>query len=105
MQGKSDVPKELVSQIHRGYNILEAYLAKTKWMACNEQMTVADLAIFAWMESMVQVFTTEKHPKINNWMAEMRKLPYYEEANKKGADIHIQIFKNALDKNKKLNID
>lgn len=64
-------------------------------------MTVADLATFAWMESMVQYFTSEKYPKINAWMTEMRKLPYYEDANKKGADIHIQIFKNALEKNKK----
>ena len=62
-------------------------------------MTVADLAIFAWMESMVQCYTTEKYPKINAWMNEMRKLPYYEDANKKGADQHIQIFNSALEKN------
>ena len=100
MQGKGDVPQEKIDQIHRGYNVLEKYLTKTKWIACNEQMTVADLAIFAWMESIVQCFSIEKHPKLQAWMTEMRKLPYYEEANKKGADIHIKIFKTALEKNK-----
>ncbi|KAL7029800.1 hypothetical protein ACKWTF_006369 [Chironomus riparius] len=101
MQGKSDVPQERIDQVHRGYRILETYLTKSKWVASNEQMTVADLAIFAWMESMVQCFTTEQYPNINAWMTEMRKLSYYEDTNKKGADQHIQIFKNALEKNKK----
>lgn len=101
MQGKSEVPQDRIDQVHRGYRVLETYLSKTKWMACNERMTAADLAIFAWMESMSQVLTIENYPKIQAWVSEMRKLPYYEEANKKGADIHIKLFREALERNKK----
>jgi glutathione S-transferase len=101
MQGKGEIPQERIDAIYRGYNVLESYLKQTKWMASNENMTLADLAIFSWMESVTQVFLIEKYPKIQAWMSEMRKLPYYGELNKKGADIHIKIFKDALENNKK----
>ncbi|KAG5684953.1 hypothetical protein PVAND_014160 [Polypedilum vanderplanki] len=101
MQGQAEVPEEKVQQIHRGYRIVENYLSTSKWIASNDHMTLADLAIFAWMESFTQVFTIENYPKLTTWLKEMRKLPYYEEANKKGADLHIQIFRSALEKNKK----
>lgn len=100
MQGSPDVPQERIDAVHRGYRTLENYLSATKFVASNDHFTVADLAIFAWMESMSQVFTTEKYPKINAWLNEMRKLPYYEEANKKGADLHAKIFRESLEKNK-----
>lgn len=101
MQGSPEVPQEKIDQISRGYRVLESYLTTTKWMASNKRFTVADLAIFAWMESVTQVFTIEKYPKITAWLSEMRKLPYYEEANKTGADLHIKLFRGALEKNKK----
>lgn len=101
MQGSAVVPQEKIDQISRGYKALENYLTTTKWMASNDRFTVADLAIFSWMESVTQIYTVEKYPKITAWMGEMRKLPYYEEANKAGADLHIKIFRDALEKNKK----
>lgn len=100
MQGQSQVPQDKIDQIHRGYRVLENYLTTAKWIA-SDRMTLADIAISAWMESVTQVFTIEKYPKITAWMTEMRKLPYYEELNKKGADLHIKIFRDALEKNKK----
>lgn len=101
MQGSPEVPKEKVDQIHRGYRVLENYLTTNKFMASNDRFTVADLAIFAWMESMVQVFTVENYPKITAWLDEMRKVSYYQTANKAGADLHIKIFRGALERNKK----
>jgi glutathione S-transferase len=101
MQGQAVVPEEKIQQIQRGYKVVESYLTNTKWIASNDRMTVADIAIFAWMESFTQVFTIEKYPKLTAWLNEMRKLPYYKEANKTGADLHIQIFRGALEKNKK----
>lgn len=103
MQASAEVPQAKIDQIHRGYKILENYLTTTKWMASNDKITVADLAIFAWMESITQVFTVESYPKITAWMSELRKLPYYEEANKAGADLHIKIFRDALERNKTKN--
>lgn len=103
MQGKSEVPQDKVDAIHRGYRVLEKYLEKTTFLASN-RMTVADLCVFAWMESITQVVgASEKdYPKITSWLSTLRQLPYYEEANKAGADLHVQLFNDALKKNENL---
>lgn len=103
MQGKAEVPQDKIDAVHRGYRVLETYLEQTKFLA-SDNMTVADLSIFAWMESMIQVvtFTETDYPKITQWMKNMRKLPYYQEANKNGADLHIKLFNDALKRNKNL---
>lgn len=68
-----------------------------------DEMTVADLSVWAWMESICQVVLadTETYPNINTWMLRMRLLPYYQEANKDGADLHIKLFRDAMENNKK----
>lgn len=103
MQGKSEVPQDKSLAVHRGYRVLEKYLQNTTFLAA-DAMTLADLCVFAWMESITQVVTiSEKdYPKILNWLRNMRKLPYYEEANKAGADLHIKLFRDAMERNKKL---
>lgn len=103
MQGKSEVPQDKIDAIHRGYRVLEKYLEGTKFLA-SDNMTLADLCVFAWMESIAQVVkVSEKdYPKITFWLNNLRKLPYYEEANKAGADLHIKLFNDALKRNKNL---
>lgn len=103
MQGQSAVPQDKLDAIHRGYRALEKYLEKTTFLAA-DSMTVADLCVFAWMESITQVVTVsaEDYPKITSWLRTLRKLPYYEEANKAGADLHIKLFNDALKRNKNL---
>lgn len=100
MQGKAEVPQDKIDAVSRGYRVLEAYLEKTKFLA-SDNMTLADLSVFAWMESIIQVVVvTEKdYPKITLWLKNLRKLPYYEEANKNGAELHIKLFNDALKKN------
>lgn len=101
MQGKSEIPQDKIDAIHRGYKVLENYLEKTKFLA-SDNMTVADLCVFAWMESIAQVVVVSErvYPKVTLWLNELRKLPYYEEANKAGADLHVKLFKDALKRNK-----
>lgn len=103
MQGKSEVPQANIDAVHRSYRVLENYLEKTTFLASN-QMTVADLCVFAWMESITQVviISDKNYPKIISWLGKLRKLPYYEEANKAGADLHVKLFRDALTKNKNL---
>lgn len=103
MQGKSEVSQDKSLAVQRGYRVLEKYLQKTKFLAA-DTMTLADLCVFAWMESITQVVTiSEKdYPKISNWLQTLRKLPYYVEANKAGADLHIKLFRDALERNKQL---
>lgn len=103
MQGVAEVPQDKIDAINRGYRVLEKYLEKTTFLASN-RMTVADLCVFAWMESITQVveITPKDYPRVSSWLSTLRQLPYYEEANKAGADLHVKLFKEALKKNKKL---
>ncbi|KAG5667755.1 hypothetical protein PVAND_015725 [Polypedilum vanderplanki] len=98
--GCAVIPEENIEQMHRGYRIVENYLLNSKWIASNDQMTLADIAIFAWMECYTQLITIEVYPQLTAWLNEMRKLPYYEEANKKGAEFQFNCIKSALEKNK-----
>jgi hypothetical protein len=56
------------------------------------------------MESITQVvgISEKGNPKITSWLKTLRKLSYYEEANKVGADLHIKLFNDALQKNETL---
>lgn len=100
MQGQAEVPQDKIDAVHRGYKVLEIYLGKTKFLAA-DTMTLADLSVFAWMESITQVVQlSQKYPKITAWLDTLRKLPYYKKANKIGADLHIQLFNDALKRNK-----
>lgn len=101
MQGQSEIPQDRIEAIHRGFRAIEKYLVKTKFLA-SDSMTVADLCVFAWMESITQVVPAEEkdYPKITVWLSTLRKLPYYEEANKAGADLHIKLFNDALKRNR-----
>lgn len=103
MQGQAEIPQERIDAVHRGYRALENYLVKTRFLA-SDSMTVADLCVFSWMESISQVVSAgeKDYPKIAVWLSTLRKLPYYEEANKAGADLHIKFFNDALKRNQKL---
>lgn len=100
MQGQAEVPQDKVEAIHRGYRVLEQYLMKSQFLASNG-MTVADLCVFAWMESITQVVPVSEKDcsRVSSWLDTMRRLPYYEEANKVGADLHIKLFNEALKRN------
>jgi glutathione S-transferase len=102
MQGQAVVPQDKIEAIRRGYRILEQYLTKTRFLA-SDNMTVADLCVFAWMESITHVvpLSEKELPRVTLWLATMRRLPYYEDANKAGADLHIKIFNEASRKNSK----
>ncbi|CRK93117.1 CLUMA_CG006540, isoform A [Clunio marinus] len=98
--GKAEIPQYKIEGIHRGYKVLEKYLEKTKNIA-SDDLTLADLCLFAWMESIVQVIPVSPnvYPKLTLWLKQMRKLPYYREANQAGADYHIKVFNEALARN------
>lgn len=52
------------------------------------QLTIGDLAILPTLSTLEYFFPIreDKWPNIVRWYAELRKLPYYEEANQKGLD-------------------
>lgn len=98
MLGATEVPQDKIDAIRRGYGCLENYLEQNTYLAAN-RMTLADLSVWAWMESITQVVPANEYPKINLWLNVLRKLPYYQEANKTGADLHIKLFQQAIKNN------
>ncbi|CAO1350933.1 unnamed protein product [Diamesa serratosioi] len=100
MLGATEVPQDKIDAIHRGYNCLEKYLEQSIYLAA-DRMTLADLSVWAWMESITQIIPANlnEYPKINLWLNVLRKLPYYQEANKTGADLHIKLFQQAIKNN------
>lgn len=100
MLGATEVPQDKIDAIHRGYGCLEKYLEQNIYLA-SDRMTLADLSVWAWMESITQLIpaNVNEYPKINLWLNVLRKLPYYQEANKTGADLHIKLFQQAIKNN------
>lgn len=98
MKGELNVEQEKYDALHRCYQALEEYLTKTKFLAA-DKMTLADLCVFAWIEAYGQVVSAEEgYPKISAWLNILRKLPYYKEANKTGADLQVKLFREAMAK-------
>ncbi|XP_053692127.1 uncharacterized protein LOC128740592 [Sabethes cyaneus] len=68
-------------------DFLEIYLSKTRFIACDE-LTVADFAAVATLSTLESVCPIQESrwPKVKAWYNELRKLPYYHEANQIGLD-------------------
>ncbi|KAG5682604.1 hypothetical protein PVAND_011947 [Polypedilum vanderplanki] len=97
--GQSSIPKEMVNQIYRAYKVVERFLTNSKWIATNDQMTLADIAMFAWFEAFTRLFTIENYPKIAVWLSRMRNLDSYEEM-KIGAKQQADQFLTVMEQNK-----
>ncbi|XP_055921909.1 glutathione S-transferase 1-like [Eupeodes corollae] len=90
------IPQESLDAINEGLDFLESFLVND-FMA-GENMTIADFSILSTI-STYEAFTTiteTRTPKLAAWLKRMTALPYYEEANGKGAAICNQVFKTAL---------
>lgn len=83
------------------YDFLEAFL-KTDLFMVGNTLTVADFCCVATAYTLHQIrpMNKEKHSKVFAWMERLAKLPYYYEANQKGADEAGVFFKLKLADNK-----
>lgn len=100
MLGEKEISEVKIEGIIRGYNTLEKFLESTDYLVGNN-LTLADLSSWPIVESCIQLIPmeAEKYPKIHAWLARLRKLPYYEELNKKGADDHVACIRACLARN------
>lgn len=93
-QGQTKVPKERYDAIIEIYDFVETFLKGQDYIAGN-QLTIADFSLVssvASLEAFVALDTT-KYPRIGAWIKKLEQLPYYEEANGKGARQLVAIFK------------
>ncbi|CAG9859353.1 unnamed protein product [Phyllotreta striolata] len=84
-EGAKSVSKDKADQVTQAYNLLETLLEKSPYVA-GSSLTLADLSVIANVSSLnVLVPVAEnRYPKISEWMAKMKTLPYYQEANQVG---------------------
>ncbi|XP_017038703.1 glutathione S-transferase 1-like [Drosophila ficusphila] len=93
--GKTDFSKERYDAIIEVYDFLETFLAGNEYIA-GSQLTIADFSIVSTttsLDSLVKL-DSAKYPKVSAWIKRLQKLPYYEEANGKGAKILEGFIKN-----------
>lgn len=89
------VPQEKIDNVKDGYTHLENFLGENIYVTGNT-LTIADFCCAATASSLPAVakIDLKPYPKVTAWLARMSKLPYYEEANGKGAETYINLLQN-----------
>ncbi|EDW48455.1 glutathione S-transferase 1 [Drosophila sechellia] len=84
--GLTRIPKERYDAIVEIYDFVETFLAGHNYIA-GDQLTIADFSLISSTTSLVAFVEIDrvKYPRIIEWVRRLEKLPYYEEANAKGA--------------------
>ncbi|XP_034105728.1 glutathione S-transferase 1 [Drosophila albomicans] len=82
----TELPLEKLQEI---YALLERFLAGHAYIA-GDQLTIADFSIVATLSTLHLSFApvdAVKYPELSAWLSRISALPYYEEANLKGASL------------------
>ncbi|XP_058174972.1 uncharacterized protein LOC131289654 [Anopheles ziemanni] len=79
--GKSDIPEDRAEYVQKSYRLLEDTL--TEDFIAGPGITIADFSCISTISSIVGVVPMDEaeYPKIYGWIARLKQLPYYEEAN------------------------
>ncbi|XP_034650657.1 glutathione S-transferase 1-like [Drosophila subobscura] len=89
-------PKERKQAIVEIYDFVETFLKDQDYIAGN-QLTIADFSIVSTISSLVAFVDLDhaKYVRISGWIKRLEQLPYYEEANAKGAQEFISLIKQS----------
>ncbi|EDW85735.1 uncharacterized protein Dwil_GK22990 [Drosophila willistoni] len=84
------VPQERFDAIVEAYDFVEKFLQDHEYIA-GKSLTIADFSLISSISSLVVYVDIDqsKYAKLSTWMKKLQQLPYYEEANGKGAKIYI----------------
>ncbi|XP_055921906.1 glutathione S-transferase 1-like [Eupeodes corollae] len=92
----TDIPQEKIDLLYEGLNFLENFLVHD--YVAGDTLTIADFSVLSTVttyEAVAPIDAT-KTPKLVAWIKRMSKLPYYEKANGKGAEVCTQMLKAKL---------
>ncbi|XP_022229118.1 glutathione S-transferase 1-like [Drosophila obscura] len=87
-------PKERYQAIVEIYDFVETFLKDQDYIAGN-QLTIADFSIVSSITSLVAFVELDhaKYVRTSAWIKRLEQLPYYQEANAKGAQDFLSIIK------------
>lgn len=96
-QDKSVSLDQMKADVRETYDMLELILKKRKFVA-GDSMTIADFSIVATLSTTeVYVPMEKEYPRIDEWYAKMRQLPYYS-INAKGVEVFKTVFGKLIPK-------
>lgn len=82
-----ELPSALIEQLHKAYDLLEQLLDGRNYLA-GQLLTIADFSIVATLSTLHLSYApvdAARYPKLSDWLTRISDLPYYEEANLRGA--------------------
>ncbi|KAH8304371.1 glutathione S-transferase 1-like [Drosophila kikkawai] len=92
--GLTTIPRERYDAIIEIYDFLETFLKGQDYIA-GSQLTIADFSIISTLSSLEAFVDIDpaKYTRVTAWVKRLEQLPYYEEANAKGARTFTEIIK------------
>lgn len=99
-QGKT-VDADRLEYYKKVYPLLEGYLSTSEYLA-GDNLTVADICAIATVSSVDEIapIDANAYPRLAAWVQRMKQLPYYEEANGRGAEVLKKKFREAAERNR-----
>ncbi|KAF9417862.1 hypothetical protein HW555_005159 [Spodoptera exigua] len=87
LKGKTTIEPELLQAVAEGYEFMEAFLSRTKYIAA-DHVTIADLGILSVMTSLEQILPVDatKYPKTSAWLENLKATSYCKKWNEEGAN-------------------
>ncbi|EDW85745.1 uncharacterized protein Dwil_GK23233 [Drosophila willistoni] len=83
----TELPKEQIVELNEAYALLEQFLNDHSFMA-GDHLTIADFSLVSTLSTLHLSYApiqASKYPKLSSWLGRLSALPYYEEANLRGA--------------------
>lgn len=86
-----------VKYIEKTYEVIERFLSKTPYV-CGNDLTIADFALVSSISSVNELIPIDSisYRNLLNWLERMQGLPYYQRANKFGAEKVQKMFRETL---------
>jgi glutathione S-transferase len=97
----TEIPEDILKDFMRAYETIDYILKDSKYLA-GESVTLCDLSLWALTESGSQIVEIDekRFPNFSNWLKMMRNENPFYELNKSGADLHIGIWKQCMERNR-----
>ncbi|XP_060520843.1 uncharacterized protein LOC132698667 [Cylas formicarius] len=85
--GESQVSEDDADKLIEAFGFLEEFLGDNQWMV-GDDITIADLSLLATVATVELFFPidAERFPKMTEWLARGKELPYFDEVNSEGFD-------------------
>lgn len=102
-KGGTKVPQSDIDAVYEAYEHLEAFLTISPYLL-GDRLSVADFCAISLMASLDAIYAPvdpNKYPKIFDWLARMKALPYYEEFDGQHVKSYKALLESIKEKNEK----